>query len=173
MQYIIKHQAADIEYIVRDQIREHQGNPGQYEQRHSEIHGNYVSELLKGVELLFFGDRKRMRLFFENPDRIKLKLLPEIDNKVLPPFSVIASISGNHISDNKNTVVQRNNNRSCIMHSDRHVKRNQAVLHTVKMKGYPSYYQQYEHESIDNVPDPDPYRVEKDFCCGHFSCFSV
>ncbi len=98
MQYIIKHECIDIKYRLTDSFREHEPNPGNNQQRHSEIHGKYVRYFLQGIELLFLGDGERMRVTFKNSESIELKLFPELGPEVFSPLRIEHAVIRDNIT---------------------------------------------------------------------------
>jgi hypothetical protein len=173
MEHIIEKQSAYIKYIVCDNIREHHCNPGEDQQGHPEIHGNDVSEFLKRIKFLLFTDGEGVLLLPEYAYCIENKLLPQVGGKVFPPFSVVFAIPGHDVPDDKNAVIESHNDCSHIVDPHRDIKTDQAVIRIAEMKTDPRKDQQQEHQGIDHVPDPDPYRIQVYFCGSHVICFSV
>jgi hypothetical protein len=173
VKYIIEHQSADLENIIRYQFREHQSNPGKDEQWHPEIHHNDIGKFLERVEFLIFRDGKRMFLISEDPYRVKDKLLPEIGSKVLPPFPVKSPITGHNVPDHKDPVIEGDNNGCHIMDANCNIKRDDIIICIAEMKHNACENKQQEHQSIDYMPDPDPDRIEVNLCGCHIICFSA
>jgi hypothetical protein len=107
MQDIIKQQTADVKYRIGYFLREHKCNPGYNQDWHAQIHGHNIGYFLQGVKLLFLGDREWMGFTFKNAYGIEKKLFPEFGPKVFSPLSVIPAIACNHVTDDKNSIIDR------------------------------------------------------------------
>ncbi len=125
---IIKEKSADVKYGGGNLLRKHQSDSGNDQQRHAKIHGKYVGNLLKGIKLLLFGNGEGVGLTFKNSHSIKHKLFPEFGPEVLSPFPIKHSITGDHISNDKNTIIDGKYNGANVMNSHRKPEGYQAAF---------------------------------------------
>jgi len=137
MQHIIKQKPADPKYGIGYFLREHECNPGNDQQGHPQVHGKNIGYFLEGIELLFFGDWKRMFFIFKNPYGVELKLFPEFRPKIFSPFPVIGAISGKHIANDKYTKIESQNDAANIVNGHRQPERDQAGFRSGIMKAKP------------------------------------